>query len=398
MVREFLVHPGNPEWRLRLHPTSRLFADTCSVHGGASCPAPAVSSPTPQLHHVAESWTTEERDAHPAWAHDLVDMCRPPDTHRCDDICALFQTPSVSSNAAATPGEVTIFDEIAYFFGSNQWDSHWDSKPQFTLHEKLTHLLTPAQSALVGTHLRQIGEYYTAMDAAGFFTKTAEFIHAIFDSPHPERPPYPTSAFGAGFSGFDRLDERGWDRAGYGATADHSVNDWEMRSAYQIAYFVALGRILKMPAGHLIAYDPCYSIVDVVLLGSLGVRALRRGDPGLKRLRKFTNPTLFYAPGAEQHVFTDAIQRADPIAHLVILGGDASWCGRGTRNFTSHYALMHAPGYITAHNKEAPCGEDNCLQWIPPSRVEAFERARGPASEPSVRQVLMPDGSLQSDD
>ncbi|KAJ7254966.1 hypothetical protein B0H12DRAFT_545163 [Mycena haematopus] len=171
------------------------------------------------------------------------------------------------------------------------------------------------------------------MDAAGFFTKTAGFVNAAFRSAHPERPAYPCSAFGAGFSGFDRIDERGWDRAGYQPTKDHSSDDWELRTSYQIAYFIALGRILQIPAGHLVAYDPCYSIVDTVLLATLGVRALRKGDPGIRHLRKFTNPTLFYAPGAEQFVFTDAIARADPIENLVILGGDASWCGRDTAHF-----------------------------------------------------------------
>ncbi|KAJ7038994.1 hypothetical protein C8F04DRAFT_1088168 [Mycena alexandri] len=392
MSRNILVHPGNPSWRLRPHPTSRILTGVCTVHG-SSCPDFSAVA----LHHVPESWTLEERDAHPAWAHDLVDMCRL-DSHQCDDVCGLFLTSETSPGTPITVGERTIFDEIAYFHGSKHWDSHWESVPQFSLHADLAHLLTPLQTALVGKHLRPIAEYYNAMDAAGFFIKTAEFIHAVFRSSHPERPTYPTSAFGAGFSGFDRIDERGWDRAGYQSTEDHSAEDWGLRTAYQIAYFVALGRIFQMPAGHMVAYDPCYSIVDVVLLATLGVRALRKGDPGLKRLRKFTNPTLFYAPGAEQHVFTDAIQRADPIAHLVILGGDASWCGTRTKDFTTYYALMHAPSYITTYNNESPCGEDNCLQWIPLSRVEAFNRTRGPATEPALRQMVMPDGSLELDD
>jgi hypothetical protein len=33
-----------------------------------------------------------------------------------------------------------------------------------------------------------------------------------------------------------------------------------------------------------VAYDPCYSLVDVILLATLGVRALRRGDPGVRVL------------------------------------------------------------------------------------------------------------------
>lgn len=53
----------------------------------------------------------------------------------------------------------------------------------------------------------------------------------------------------------------------------------------------------------------------------------------------------------------------------------------------AHYACMRAPAYVTASNGESPCGEENCLQWIPPSRVSAFNHARGPASEPTVRQA-----------
>ncbi|KAJ6522736.1 hypothetical protein B0H19DRAFT_1202491 [Mycena capillaripes] len=420
MPRDILVHPRNPAWRLRLHPTSRIFAPVCSAHG-PSCP----DSSSLVLHHVAETWTADERDVHPVWTHDLVDMCQMGtpagnflDSHQCDDLCGLFQGAEDLPDSTSAVVELTIFDEIAYFHGSKQWDAYWESPPKFSLHPALAHLLNPTQTALVGKHLHQIGEYYSAMDAAGFFDKTTagklrcplllfysgnyssveDFVNAVFRSAHPDRPAYPTSAFGAGFSGFDRLDERGRDRAGYYYTKDHSQDDWELRSSYQIAYFVALGRIFQFPAGHLVAYDPCYSIVDVVLLATLGVRALRRGDPGLKRLRKFTNPTLFYAPGAEQAVFMDAIQRADPIEYLVILGGDASWCGRGTADFTASYACMHAPGYVTAYNGESPCGEDNCVQWIPRSRLTSFNRARGPASEPRVREMLMPDGSLQSDD
>ncbi|KAF8172234.1 hypothetical protein K438DRAFT_183613 [Mycena galopus ATCC 62051] len=220
---------------------------------------------------------------------------------------------------------------------------------------------------------------------------------AMFRSAHPERPAYPTSAFGAGFSGFDRLDERGWDRAGYQATKGHSPDEWELRSRYQIVYFIALGRSFQIPAGQLVAYDPCYSLVDLVLLATLGIRAFRKGDPGLKHLRKFTNPTLFYAPGAEQDVFTDAITRADPIVNLIILGGDAAWCEERTTDFTAHYACILAPAYVTASNGESPCGEENCLQWIPRSRVDAFNLVRGPATEPTVRQMVMPDGSLEPD-
>jgi hypothetical protein len=125
-------------------------------------------------------------------------------------------------------------------------------------------------------------------------------LASIFSTDYPERPRYPTSAFGAGFSGFDRIDERGWDRAGYTITKDHSQDDWELRSSYQIAYFMALARIFKVssylllaylliylshtqiPASRLIAYDPCYSIVDVVLLASLGIRALMSKDPDVR--------------------------------------------------------------------------------------------------------------------
>ncbi|KAF7344012.1 SRR1 domain-containing protein [Mycena venus] len=396
MSREFLVHPSNPAWRLRLHPTSRIFTRACSGHG-PRCPD---SSPL-RLHHLPGTWTADERDAHPAWTHDLVDLCQAGcslHSHRCDDVCGRFETLEKGPELPMNHAKSTIFDEIAYFHGSKHWDAHWESPPDFSLHPHLARMLNASQIALVVKHLRQIGEYFTAMECAGFFAKTAEFVAAVFRSAHPERPTYPESLFGAGFSGFDRIDERGWDRAGYEATEEHSPDDWGLRTSYQIAYFVALGRIFQMPAGHLVAYDPCYSLVDVVLLANLGVRALRKGDPGLKRLRKFTNPTLFYAPGAEQHVFTDAIGRADPIQNLIILGGDASWCGRRTADFTANYACMHVPGYVTTHNGESPCGEDNCLQWIPPSRVEAFNKARGPAREPPVRHLVMPDGSLQPDD
>lgn len=59
-----------------------------------------------------------------------------------------------------------------------------------------------------------------------------------------------------------------------------------------------------------------------------------RWDPQRKHLRKFTNPTLFYAPGAEQQVFIDAIKRANPITNLIILGGDAAWCEKETEVFS----------------------------------------------------------------
>ncbi|KAJ7716502.1 hypothetical protein B0H14DRAFT_3901366 [Mycena olivaceomarginata] len=325
----------------------------------------------------------------------LTTLCAAEASHQCDDLCGLFEkTPRITQVTPITVGEPTIFDEIAYFHGSKHWDAHWDHPPDFSLHPDLAHMLNSSQTALLEKHLRQIGEYYAAMDTAGFFAKTADFIAAVFRSAHPERPAYPTSAFGAGFSGFDRLDERGWDRAGYEYTKDHSQDNWELRSSYQIAYFIALGRIFQLPAGYLVAYDPCYSLVDVVLLATLGIRGLRNGDPGLKCLRNFTNPTLFYAPGAEQAVFTDAIQRADPIRNLIILGGDAAWCEDRTADFTAHYACMRAPTYVTASNGESPCGEENCLQWIPPSHVSAFNQARGPASEPAM---IMPDGSLEAD-
>jgi hypothetical protein len=175
--------------------------------------------------------------------------------------------------------EATIFDKIAYFHGSKHWDAHWQSIPDFSLHPDLAHVLNPTQSqsklnskciflmflaALVGKHLRQIGEYYAAMDAAGFFSKTAgelrwaefccipamrplpDFLTSVFRSTHPDRPLNPTSVFGAGFSGFDRIDERGWDRAGYTHTKNHSPDDWELRSSYQIAYFITLGRIFQV--------------------------------------------------------------------------------------------------------------------------------------------------------
>ncbi|KAJ6467838.1 hypothetical protein C8R45DRAFT_1019174 [Mycena sanguinolenta] len=391
MLRTTLVHHKSLDWRLRLHPTSPMFAQECNVHG----PTCALSL---RLHHVAGSWTQDDRDAHPAWTHDLVDRCATA-SHLCDDICrSLEKTHEVTPSPLVSLAEPTIFDKIAYFHGSLHWDAHWESSPSFTLHPDLAHMLTPSQTTLVAKHLRRIGEYHSAMDSAGFFAKTADFVNAVFHSAHPERPAYPTGAFGAGFSGFDRIDERGWGRAGYESTEGHSADDWELRSSYQIAYFIALGRIFQIPTGHLVAYDPCYSLVDIVLLATLGVRGLRKRDPGLKRLRKFTNPTLFYAPGAEQFVVIDAIARADPIENLVILAGDATWCGSATADFTASYALMRTPEHITTFNGEAPCGEDNCLQWIPRSHVDAFNCARGPACEPPVRQMIMPDGSLEPDD
>ncbi|KAJ6541030.1 hypothetical protein DFH09DRAFT_1151063 [Mycena vulgaris] len=395
MSRNVLVHPQKPVWRLRIHPTSPLFNLACHFHG-PDCP----ESSSLALHYLHESWTAEARDAHPAWTHNLVDMCQASvtsTTHRCDDLCRLLQTAGTADpEKISTP---TLFDEIAYFHGSTDWDAHWKSPPRFSLHPDLTHLLNQKQIDLVIKHLRKIEQYYIAMDNAGFFAETASgFVQPVFFSTDPERPRYPTSAFGAGFSGFDRIDDRGWDRAGYEAAEGHSPADWELRSSYQIAYFVALGRILQIPGGHLVAYDPCYSIVDIVLLASLGVRAFRKGDPGLKALRRFTNPTLFYAPGAEQHVFTDAILRADPIENLVILGGDAAWCKRDTAHFTGNYRCVRVPAYITAYNGEAPCGEENCVQWIPRAKVAAFNAARGPAREPGLRQMYMPDGSLEPDD
>ncbi|KAK7050646.1 SRR1 domain-containing protein [Favolaschia claudopus] len=404
MPRETLTHPTNPSWRISIHPTSPLYLQQCSSHG-SDCVVNS-SSARLRLHHIAESWTEEDRDAHPVWTHDLLDLCESAinnSKHRCDEVCAQFEAGGIPTNRSSFVKTPTIFDEIAYFHGSSRWDDHWDSPPDFSLHPDLTHLLTPSQIDLVNKHLRLIGEYYSTMEASGFFEQTAGFVSGIFHSVHPQRPLHPTSAFGAGFSGFDRIDERGWDRAGYEATEDHSPESWELRSRYQIAYFVLLGRLFQMPAGFLVAYDPCYSIVDVVLLASLGIRAFRKRDPGLSRLRKFTSPTLFYAPGAEQHVFCHTIQRTENIQNLIILSGDASWCAPLTDDFTAHYARIRAPQYLNTNTEkdgelESPCGEDNCLQWIPHSRIEAFHAARGPASEPAVLQVVMPDGSLEFQD
>lgn len=52
-----------------------------------------------------------------------------------------------------------------------------------------------------------------------------------------------------------------------------------------------------------------------------------------------------------------------------------------------NYQCIHIPGYIAPQSGESTCGEDNCVQWIPASRVDAFNAARGPASEPAVRLV-----------
>ncbi|KAJ7129895.1 hypothetical protein C8R43DRAFT_1026148 [Mycena crocata] len=237
-----LVHPGNPMWRVRLHPTSRLFQRSCVSHG-REC----IDSASLVLHHYPGSWTVEERDAHPAWCHDFVYMCESPadGSHQCDDRCALFE-PSASFIASTSDLESTLFDEIAYFHGSENWDLHWESDAVFSLHPALARLLDPHQLALVAKHLRQIAQYYAAMESAGFFSETESNFKAIFSSTDTQRPRYPISFFGAGFSGFDRLDERGWDRAGYQPQEGHSPDDWELRSSYQIAYFVALGRIFQV--------------------------------------------------------------------------------------------------------------------------------------------------------
>ncbi|KAJ7630256.1 hypothetical protein FB45DRAFT_914988 [Roridomyces roridus] len=385
--REKLVFPGNPAWRLRIHPTSPLFNRVCATHG-SSCPE--SSSLLQALHHVQDSWTADDRAAHPPWAHDLVDLCGP---HQCDDLCRLFQGHKITIHQTLKP---TVSDEIAYLHGSKKWDAPWESPPSVSLDPTLAHLLDAQQTILVKTHLQDIKIAYDAMENAGFFAQTAAFLKAACVSCG-----HPTSAFGAGFSGFDRRDERGWDRAGYQPTGDHSTTAWELRTTYQIAYFVALGRIFQIPAGHLAAYDPCYSIVDVVLLATLGVRAFRRGDPGLKALRTFRTPTLFYAPGAEQVIFKDAIARIESISNLIILGGDASWCEDGVDAFTANYRSVPVPAYnmaIGGDDCEAPCGEDNRLQWVPRPKVAAFDAARGPAREPSVRHIAMPDGSFEPDD
>lgn len=69
MSENILFHPRNASWLLRPHPTSQICARVCTVHG-SDCP----DSSSLALHHVSESWTLEERDAHPTWAHDLVYM------------------------------------------------------------------------------------------------------------------------------------------------------------------------------------------------------------------------------------------------------------------------------------------------------------------------------------
>ncbi|KAJ7630242.1 hypothetical protein FB45DRAFT_914956 [Roridomyces roridus] len=261
--REKLVFPGNPAWRLRIHPTSPLFNRVCATHG-SSCPE--SSSLLQALHHVQDSWTADDRAAHPPWAHDLVDLCGP---HQCDDLRRLFQVlgHKITIHQTLKP---TISDEIAYLHGSKKWDAPWESP------SKVGH------ATLVETHLQHIKIAYDAMENAGFLAQTAGSVSCG----------HPASAFGAGFSGFDRLDERGWDRAGYQPTEDHSTTAWELRTTYQNVHFIALGRIFQIPAGYLATYDPCSSIVDVVLLATLGGRAFRRGDPGLKALRTFRTPAL----------------------------------------------------------------------------------------------------------
>jgi hypothetical protein len=172
-----------------------------------------------------------------------------------------------------------------------------------------------------------------------------------------------------------------------------------------------------------VAYDPCYSLVDVILLATLGVRALRRGDPGVRVLINRiigtqyahsssacgnsqtphcstrpvpSSPSSLMQSSARTQLSTSSFSGAtrsgaaagrptsvrfhfDPCATALIMRTTAA----------ASYGCMHAPGYVTAYNGESPCGEDNCLQWIPRSRIEAFNRARGPASEPGVRQVSL---------
>ncbi|KAJ7056013.1 hypothetical protein C8F01DRAFT_1234060 [Mycena amicta] len=409
-----LVHPANPAWRIRPHPASHLARRVCHIHSPNHCPG---DGPTLSVHRVAGSWSPEEREAFPEWTWDRVYICDAA-PHICGEACTLEQ------QANAVNPSVSILERIAYFHGSAAWDDHWEREPRCRIDDNsdLLRDLDEAQIALVHASLAKIQAAYERMNIAGYFVQVAAFYDAIFFS--PTGPPRPTSAFGAGFSGYDRLDKQGQDRAGYTSTAEHSVEQWEYRTTYQIAYFLALGRIFKLPAGHLIAYDPCYSIVDIVILAALGIRALRKTDPGRAFLRVFTTPTLFYAPGAEQAIVGDAILRTPNITHLLIDCADVSWCledfedeqhprdldfegaderypGNLVKHFVANYTTAPIPQFhveITpGEREEAPCGQ-HMLQWIPEEKVAAFQALRGAAREPSVRMLMFPDGRLESED
>ncbi|KAF7312928.1 SRR1 domain-containing protein [Mycena kentingensis (nom. inval.)] len=356
-----LAHPSIPSQRIRVHPSSPL----------ADLPLES------ELHYVSGSWTEEERAAHPEWTWDLTILDDKANaSHTCADRCG--------SNTQES--KVSILDCIAYIHGSAAWDNYWTVTPQFSVNDScLLDDLNDQQVSLVNTGLNKIKRVYQSMDAVGYFKQVADLYRKALSAPHA--PPRPKIVFGAGLSGYDRLDERGFDRARYTSTSGHSENDWERRTGYQIAYLLGLSRIFELPAGHTIAYDPCYSVVDLVILASLGIRAIRKSDPGRKFLRMFTVPTLFYAPGAEQSTIADMVLRTPNIANLLIECGDVSWCEHyaHVQLFATHCAAAQIPPFKVQlkqeEKEEAPCGEEHLLQWIPPDNVEGFHRGRGPARE-----------------
>nr|GAT55703.1 predicted protein [Mycena chlorophos] len=309
----------------------------------------------------------------------------------------------------ATPLARFATDKIAYFHASADWDEHWLREPSFQLSadSELLSALNSRQVSLIQSSLSKIGRAYDDMKSSGYLDRLAAFFGDVFSS--SSAPPRPMSAFGAGFSGYDRLDADGYDRAGYTMAEGHSSTDWEARTHYQVAYFVGLGRIFRIPAGHMIAYDPCYSIVDIVILATLGIRGLTRTDTARPFLRIFTVPTLFYAPGAEQDTVGDAILRTPDSSNLLLDVGDVTWClepheavdGSGEsyegypHDLIAAYVLSYKKVAIPAHRiemkpgeaPEAPAGEHHMLQWIPAAQREAFEKRRGPAREPDIRML-----------
>ncbi|KAF7292094.1 SRR1 domain-containing protein [Mycena indigotica] len=383
-----IVHPSRPAWRLRPHPASPLVRQVCHLHGSTDCVDSAL-----ELHHIAGSWREEERAAHPRWTWDMVHTCSSAD-HSCTDSCRFLPDLSVT--------QLTLQEQIAHFHGAEMWNTHWQRVPDFSLDHigELSSQLTAAQRALVQSSLAKIQAAFERMEVAGYFRRVAAFYDKLLSMGLPR----PQVSFGAGFSGYDRLDERGYDRAGYTATEDHAIDQWEHRTSYQVAYFLALGRIFKLPAGHLIAYDPCYSVVDVVILATLGIRALTRTDPGRPYLRKFTVPTVFYAPGAEQTTIGDAILRTPAISDLLIECADVAWCladsdipdqrlhypGTIIQHYVANYVKHSVPSFAIGMapdmQAEAPCGEEHMVQWVPAAKRTTFEAARGGARDPKPRQ------------
>ncbi|KAF7318452.1 SRR1 domain-containing protein [Mycena chlorophos] len=419
MSESVVVHPMNPRYRIRPHPGSVLHRRECHAHPGGDCSHLA-------LHHVDGTWSDEERAAHPEWTWNLVYLCRDA-AHSCVPACSFVSILSspvrlclIFHLSRPVARESSVADKIAYLHASADWDEHWLREPCFQLSadSELLLALNSRQVSLIQSSLSKIGRAYDDMKSSGYLDKLASFFGDVFSS--SSAPPRPTSTFGAGFSGYDRLDPDGYDRAGYTMAEGHSSTDWEARTHYQIAYFVELGRIFQIPASLNVAYDPCYSIVDVVVLAALGIRGLTRTDAARPFLRIFTTPTLFYAPGAEQHTVGDAILRTPDSTQLLLQVGDVTWClepheavdGSGEsyegypHDLIAAYVLSYKKVAIPAHRiemkpgeaREAPAGENHLLQWIPVSQREAFEKRRGPAREPDIRMMYLPGGGQMIDD